>query len=136
MLNNPIVTGLLVGLFLAFVGLFISFVRSVKSDIAKLRVDVKEVQTKVAPFWARVQQQMSADLHHPHPRYLEMDGLLEKLESLTITEDERLRLKQLLIERERDFHDDISTDQRKTASAMAIIMDMTVSEAKKQLQRK
>jgi hypothetical protein len=78
--------------------------------------------------WARVQAQIAQDLHHPNPRYTEMDGLLEKLDNLTITLDERDRLKVLLAERSKDMHEDIGQQQREKASFMITVMDMVLAE--------
>jgi hypothetical protein len=129
--NNPIVVGIIIAVFSFGLSAMAIFLRSLNSQVGALRGDVRELNTKVAPFWARVQQQMSTDLHHPHPRYAEMDGLLEELEALVITPEKRLRLKQLLVERSNDFHEDITDDQRSTAILMVRVMDKTLIEAER-----
>lgn len=86
---------------------------------------------QVSPLWARVQAKVAADLHHPHPRYAEMDVFLEKLEShpMTISQEERTRLKELLHERSLDMHEDITLKQRQEAQLMSIVMDLVEIEA-------
>ena len=100
----------------------------IDEHLTKIDQALQVLQTQVSPLWARVQAQISADLHHPHPRYLEMDTLLERLEALTITAGERDRLKTLLVERSQDMHEDITDDQRKKAHLMIQVMDLVVTE--------
>jgi hypothetical protein len=126
---TPLVTGLIVSTFVAVIGGFAIFFRALNSQMTDLRLEVRELRTQVSPLWAKVQAQIASDLHHPHPRYLEMDGLLEKLESLNITNKERARLKILLLERSSDMHEDISNDQREKALLMIKVMDMVLVEA-------
>jgi hypothetical protein len=127
---SPILAGIIVATFAFGLGAMALFLRSMNATVVELSKDMREIKTKVEPFWAKVQQKMSADLHHPHPRYLEMDGLLEKLEALTITLGERGRLKILLMERSTDMHPDITADQRQTAATMIHVMDLVVTEHK------
>ena len=95
-------------------------------QLGKLNVQMATVQTQVSPLWARVQAQVAADLHHPDPRYQEMDTLLEELENLTISEEGRVRLKALLLERSGDP----LTDETQKLSAQVLIpaMDLVVIE--------
>jgi len=90
------------------------------------RLDI--LSTQVSPLWARVQSEIAGELHHPHPRYAEMDTLLEKLEALLITEDERVRLKELLVQRSLDMHEDITDSQRASAKLMIGVMDKVLKE--------
>lgn len=90
--------------------------------------EITTLKTQMSPLWARVQKQISENLHQPHPRYFEMDRLLEKLDALVITDKERIRLKILLEERSKDFHEDISEQQRKEAAVMIKIMDLVLIE--------
>jgi hypothetical protein len=99
-------------------------------SLSKQAAAIAKLETQMSPLWSRVQARISSDLHHPHPRYFEMDRLLEKLEALTITMEERQRLKVLLLERSTDTHVDITDAQRKSAKAMIPIMDMVLLEAK------
>jgi hypothetical protein len=126
---TPLVTGLIVATFVAVIGGFAIFFRALNTQMTDLRLEVRELKTQVSPLWAKVQAQISSDLHHPHPRYLEMDKLLEKLESLKITNLERVRLKVLLFERSTDMHEDITNDQREKALLMIKVMDMVLVEA-------
>lgn len=96
--------------------------------VLDLQLEVRQLTTQISPLWARVQAQIAADLHQPHPRYAEMDKLLEKLEGLVITIDERSRLKVLLIARSQDMHVDITQDQREKAALMIMVMDAVLKE--------
>jgi hypothetical protein len=127
---TPLESGLIITLFgVAFTAIIALLVRmNVKID--QQGRDIGVLQTQVSPLWARVQAQISSDLHHPRIRYAEMDGLLEKLEALTITQRERDRLKVLLNERATDMHEDITDDQRKKAKLMIDIMEFALNEAK------
>jgi hypothetical protein len=125
----PLITGLIVATFAAVIGGFAFFFRSLNTQMMELRLEVREIKTQVSPLWAKVQAQIASDLHHPHPRYIEMDGLLEKLELLKITNEERARLKILLLERSTDMHEDITNDQREKALLMIKVMEMVLVEA-------
>jgi hypothetical protein len=121
-------SGLLVAAFGILLTGALSFFVYLNTQIQNLRTEVAKLSVQVSPLWSRVQAQIASDLHHPHPRYLEMDGLLEKLEALTITTDERVRLKELLVERSVDEHADISEVQRKQARIMVDVMDVVLAE--------
>jgi hypothetical protein len=97
-------------------------VRDMATSIAKLEI-------QMSPMWQRLQSQFSSDLHHPEPRYAEMDALLEKLEALTITNGERLRLRYLLLQRSTDT--DVTEEQRTKAAMMIQIMKMVLIEKEK-----
>ena len=88
------------------------------------------LSTQVSPLWARVQSQIASELHHPHPRYAEMDKLLEKLEAKPdeLDDVERARLKTLLLERSIDMHEDITDSQRSSAKLMIGVMDKVLIE--------
>ena len=127
---EPAVNSMILGAFgLILAGILAYFVR-LNSKVNAQDVEIATLKTQVSPLWAQVQARIAADLHHPHPRYFEMDGLLEKLEALTITSEERGRLKTLLTERSQDTHPDITEDQRKKAAFMVQVMDLVVVEAK------
>jgi len=125
---TPLLSGLIISTFVATVGAFAIFFRSLNTQLTDLRLEVRELRTQVSPLWARIQAQIASDLHHPHPRYFEMDKLLEKLEALTILPEERDRLKILLLERSTDSHQDISKEQREKAAFMIQVMDLVVEE--------
>jgi hypothetical protein len=127
---HPLIAALIVAAFgVAFAGTIAYFVK-INTKLTDQAIQIAELKTQVSPLWAQVQARISSDLHHPNPRYYEMDGLLEKLEALTINPAERARLKVLLLERSNDHHPDITEEQRKKAGLMAQIMDMVVLEAK------
>lgn len=112
-------------MFSAFVagvgGLYVKIsdrLRSIES-----RMDV--VDTKVRPMWAQVEAKLVGDLHHAHAP--EMDRLLERLLALTITEPERLRLHQMLIERSTDLA--TPQDERESAILMINVMKKVRLEA-------
>jgi hypothetical protein len=110
----------------------IAFLVYVQKQITEMRMEVTKLTTQMSPLWAKVQAKIAADLHQPHERYVEMDKLLEKLEALTLTEDERNRLKVLLLERSRDFHHDITEGQRQKAKLMGQVMDLVLLESKEE----
>lgn len=83
--------------------------------------------TQLSPLWARVQDQISADLHHPDTEHSEMDHLLEKLDRLEITLAERAVLRQLLVERSHDPR--VSESEQESAVMMITVMARTLTEA-------
>jgi len=114
----------------AFTGGMFLYFRTLNAQLVEMRINISELKTQVSPLWAKVQAQISADLHHPNPRYFEMDKLLEKLEALTISHEERERLKELLLERSLDMHEDITDEQRQKAQLMIQVMALVLMEAK------
>jgi len=127
---SELAQGLTIAAFSVILAAILAFIVRLNGRIDALTVSTAKLETQISPFWASVQLQISKDLHHPNPRYHEMDDLLEKLEALTISPEERERLKALLVERSSDTHEDISEDQRKKASLMIPLMDMVTEEAK------
>lgn len=101
--------------------------------IRQLELEKVRMDTQLSPLWANVQSRIADELHHPNPRYAEMDTLLEQLEALTITVDGRTRLKKLLEERSKDMHQDITEGQRTSASLMILVMDKVVVESKENI---
>lgn len=100
-----------------------------KRDEKLEQIEKRLTQTEfqVTPLWAKVQKQLSEDLHHPEAKHEEMDGLLEKLEGLTITKGETARLKELLIDRTTD--ESVPKSEQDSASVMAIVMDKVLDAA-------
>lgn len=97
------------------------------------RLDVIEKQLltmdfKITPLWAKVQKSISEDLHQPHKKYAETDKYLEELEALTITEEGRVRLKELLLQRSLDMSEDVTESERKSAEIMSVVMDKALAE--------
>src|ERR1700722_17292712 len=114
---ESLINSLLIAGFTVLLGTFVAWVvrvntqhraeiKDLQDSMNELKASMGVVNTQMSPLWARVQAQIAQDLHHPSPRYAEMDKLLEKLEALTITVDERAALKALLIERSKDTHED------------------------------
>jgi hypothetical protein len=127
---SPLGQGLIIAAFGAVLAAILGTLGWMAQRVGKLITDVTTLQTQMSPFWASVERIVSKDLHHPNVRYAEMDTLLEKLEALTITLEERERLKILLVERSEDQHQDITEDQRKKASLMVPLMELVLEEAK------
>jgi hypothetical protein len=127
--------GLTIAAFSVILAAILAFIVRLNGRIDALTVSTAKLETQISPFWASVQAQISKDLHHPYERYHEMDGLLEKLEGLVITDPERNRLKALLLERSVDMHADITEDQRMKARLMIPLMDMVTEEAKQRESR-
>jgi len=125
---NPTVSSLIVAAFSILLTAVLAFVVRLGTKMAMMEKSIIRLETQVSPLWANVQTQIARDLHHPHPRYFEMDKLLEKLEALTITPQERARLKVLLQERSVDMHADITDSQRTKAELMLKVMDIVVLE--------
>jgi hypothetical protein len=122
-------TEILRGIIVALFGAMLVGIAALYARLREVERQMAIMTTQMSPLWARVQAQISSDLHHPHQRYFEMDQLLERLEALTITAPERTRLKELLAERAVDMHPDITEAQRRAAKAMIPIMDLVVIEA-------
>jgi hypothetical protein len=120
---------LVIAAFSVILAALLMYVHNLNNDVVTLKQQVIKLETQVSPMWAKVQAVISADLHHPDQRYHEMDGLLEKLEALTITVGERERLEVLLIERSQDMHPDISQEQRENAGLMIQVMKKVLKEA-------
>lgn len=132
---TPLEIGLTISLFTIIVGALLAFIVKQNRRMDEHDKLLTILNTQVSPMWATVQARMSADLHHPNQRYAEMDRLLEKLESLVISDLERQRLKELLLIRSVDMHEDITESQRKSALAMIPLMDLVVIEAKQQAEQ-
>lgn len=102
-----------------------------QKETDKWRADVELRLTKmefpVATLWAKVQRQLSEDLHHPEAGKAEMDELLEKLDKVEISVPETARLKELLIHRSEDKN--TQKAERASARIMATVMDRVLEEA-------
>jgi hypothetical protein len=138
-MTESLINSLVIAAFTVILGAVVAFfvrinarkqaeLKQLREDIEELKRSMATVNTQMSPLWARVQAQIAQDLHHPNPRYAEMDALLEQLDSLKITTDERARLKILLVERSKDLHVDISQEQREKAAFMVTVMDMVLAE--------
>ncbi|MGC2234271.1 MAG: hypothetical protein WBA09_22410 [Candidatus Acidiferrum sp.] len=122
--------GLLISCFSVSLAGLLAYVVRLNTRMGEQDKEIEILKTKISPLWMQVQARISSDLHHPSPRYLEMDALLEKLEALTITDEERTRLKVLLEERSTDMHAEINDEQRAKAKLMIGVMDLVLDEAR------
>lgn len=100
-----------------------------EAAVAELKVNAAVADTKLTPLWAKVQRQMSDELHHPHAENLEADELIDKLENLEATPSETARLKVLFHERANSDDPKISARERSIAKIMPVIMDLVLEEA-------
>ena len=107
-----------------------SRLKDLEAEVAKLKLDAAVNETKITPLWAKVQKQLSEDLHHPHAKDKEVDLLLEKLETAppTISIEETSRLKELLEHRATDMSSEITESERASARIMAVVMDKVLEE--------
>jgi hypothetical protein len=128
---NTLEMGLAVGTFTILLGAILAYCVRINTRQSEQAIDIAKLQMQVSPLWNNVQRRISEDLHHPHPRYFEMDKLLEALEDLSITVAERTRLKELLLERSQDMHEDITEKQRQEARLMIQVMDIVLMESNK-----
>jgi hypothetical protein len=108
----------------------LAYVVRLNSKVSEQEKEIAILKTQMSPLWLQVQARITAELHHPQERYLEMDDLLEKLDALTITGVERSRLKDLLLERSIDMSEEINNDQRAKAKLLICVMDLVLDEAK------
>jgi hypothetical protein len=94
--------------------------------IRDLELDMVAVKLKGEPYWAVAQQILSKKLTHKgHPR---VDELLVRLNALTITQAEKIELKNLLNERLTDFTGEITADERACIPHFLWIMDQVILE--------
>src|ERR1043166_993086 len=107
-------------LFILVLGASLSISTALYAKIVQVDRRLTELRGVVSPLWSRIQSQIASQLHHPHPRYAEMDTLLELLEMETIDAEGRARLKDLLAQRSVDMHEDISPSQRSAAALMSL----------------
>ncbi len=85
------------------------------------------LETQVTPLWSSLQKEVADALHHPHPESQEMDKLLEKLEALVITAEERSQLEKLLHRISRDTLQ--SEGERRRAELLLFLMPRVVRES-------
>lgn len=93
---------------------------------------IAQIKTDVNPLWGAIQIRIGEDLYQPTERFQQMAGLLKKLESLTISDGERVVLKRLLEERSVDMSPEVSQSQRDSAKLMAGVMTKVLEEAENQ----
>jgi hypothetical protein len=127
---TPLEVGLIIAAFSVAFAALLAFTVRQNGRLQELEVKYSVLSTQVSPLWAQVQSRIAADLHQPHPRYAETDNLLAKLEALTITPEERVRLNELLVARSKDMSEDVTDMQRREASLMIQVMHIVVMEAR------
>lgn len=125
-MTQSLVSGLITALFV----LLATIVGALYARLRKLERQTDINTTQLSPLWKQVEARIAKELHHPHPRYEQMDRLLEKLGAVpvTITDDERSTLKELLKQRSLDMHEDITNEQRSSAALMIGVMDKVLEE--------
>lgn len=105
------------------------------ATIVVVAIRLRRMEARVAemnparPFWATLQTKLAADLLHPSPQFQEMDDLIKALENLTITDEQRVRLRDLLIERTTSSDPEVSTSEQSSAKIMLEAMDKVLEEA-------
>jgi hypothetical protein len=104
------------------IGLLVWIVTTIQA--MQRRMDISE--TKSAPLWTQVQEQLSRAVHHDDPAFKETDDLVDQLQMLTITLAGRTRLKELLAHRMEDLT--VDEMERKKAKALIAVMDIVVIE--------
>jgi len=122
-LSPNLIDGILIAAFTALLGIIIGLFKRVRT----METTIAQLDTKVGPLWAQVQSKVAQELHHDDPKYAEMDKLLEQLINLTLTPENRSRLKTLLIARTTDPH--VSDEEQKSAQLMLLTMDKVVTES-------
>jgi hypothetical protein len=123
-------SGIIIGVTVAMFAALLAAIAALYGRLRDLEDKMAIVTTQVSPLWKQVESRIAAELHHPHPRYAEMDQLLEQLEArpLQLSDASRLRLKELLSLRAVDTHPDITPQQRSSAALMLGVMDKVLEE--------
>lgn len=129
-------------------------VKKNESEIAKLVTAIDKIKDRqesmerqiltldfpVKLLWAKAQGHAADALHHPEPRFKEMDDLLDKLslkgldrngDILPMTEKDTARLKELLLHRSTDMSEDVTHYEREQAKIMPVLMDNKLIEEQK-----
>lgn len=84
------------------------------------------LEKRTPPFWAVLQRHVSNALHHPHPESQVLDRLIEKLESLEITDEETRELEDLLKAKVEDVNE--ADNERERASLLLFVMPRALKE--------
>lgn len=69
--------------------------RKMKEDTRNLQERLAIAETKIEPYWARVQRKLAEELHSPHTP--ELDELMKDLAAGNLTAKRRVRLEELLL---------------------------------------
>lgn len=78
------------------------------------------------PFWAKQQSWLVNAIHQPDPAYKEIDGLLEDLDYLRITEPNRLRLNVLINKAIAD--PGVPKDKQTALKVLLLVMPEVIKE--------
>ena len=100
-----------------------------RAKIEQLTTDMALMQKQFSPFWTMVQDNIAEHLTHPSQQFREMDGLLKKLQTLDISDDERKRLIVLLRQRAVTSDLEVTEIEKESASIMLGVMRQVVTEA-------
>ena len=124
----------LVGLWMRSSGVKNKRIDDLEKDVNALKLQVAISDTKITPLWAKVQKQMSDEIHHPDAANKETDDLIDKLENLEVTPTETARLKVLLHERANSTDPKVTARERSIAKIMPVIMDLVLEEAESDME--
>lgn len=123
---TPWILGCLVPIGLAILGMLWQLVREKSKERREMERRLTTLETQMTPFWATLQTKLADALHHPHPESKESDRLLERLEKLTITPEERARLRVLLAE--VIANPNVSVEEKAKAQLLLVAMPLVIAE--------
>jgi hypothetical protein len=123
---TPWILAVLVPIGLLIVGQLFLSSREKKKQVEENAKRLTILETQITPFWQSLQTKLGEALHHPHPESFEKDQLLEKLEKLTISPEERDRLNILLTA--VAVNPALSTEERAQAKMLLLVMPVVTSE--------
>lgn len=123
---TPWILGCLVPIGLAIIGMLWQLVREKIKQTKDNERRLTTLETQMTPFWATLQTKLADALHHPHPESQESDRLLEKLEKLTITAEERDRLRILLTEVIEN--PTVLVEEKAKAQLLLVAMPLVIAE--------
>jgi hypothetical protein len=86
--------------------------------------NIENHMAEMSPFWKTFQTKVVSKLHHPHIDSQELDQLLEKLEALTLSKEERKKLISLL----REITDDPHSEDQELAHFLLFAMPRVAKE--------
>ncbi len=101
--------------------------KALRFRVTELEVKLAGINQVVVPISAAFQAILIKELTHLHTP--EMDALLVKLgPPITLTKTEMERLSMLLIERERDMHEEIPDSEREAALMLPLVMKRVLAD--------
>jgi hypothetical protein len=110
------------------VALFASLELSSLLILRRIQKQIDGLSITTTPFWAVFQREVAESLHHPHAESQELDRYLEKLEMLTLTDEETETLESLLKSKAGDKNE--TQKERDRAELLLFAMPRVVSERK------